>query len=295
MEAFTSASLDRQQCFNMRHQPFDSQDLTCPSIRRMRIGPTNLTVEQIQTLPANLEYLDWDLGDVLVPNDNTFRALFHLPSLEHLSLRFQNPDVIQSLKKNIPYAKHLKVMDLRDNLIGDEGVAELVQGISRTNIKSLKLGLNHITDVGAKHLAWLVSQPTCQLTHLDLNCNLIGNNGGRALATALKDNTSLKTFVLYGNAQLSCGRDFVDCLQYNNSLSDWNLQQTHLECCEVSLINYWLMLNKCGRRILQNDKMPWGVWPGFLERQTTPKQDALFYFLSQKPDLVQNCRPSVNE
>lgn len=246
-------------------------------------------------LPASLEYLDWDLGNDIAPDDKTFRALFQLvPSIEHLSLRFRNRDVIQSLKRSIPYAKNLKVLDLRGNLIGDEGVADIVQGISRTNIKSLKLGFNHITDTGAKHLAWLVSQSNCQLTHLDLNCNLIGNTGGRALATALKENKSLKTFVLYGNALLSCGSDFVDCLQHNNSLSDWNLQQTHLERYEVSVINYWLMLNKCGRKILQDDNIPWGIWPGFLERQATPKHDALFYFLSQKPDLVQSCRQPAN-
>jgi Ran GTPase-activating protein (RanGAP) involved in mRNA processing and transport len=116
-----------------------------------------------------------------VPDDTTFRELFQLGTFYRAFVVEISESRCHTIaQEDIPYAKRLKVMDLRGNLIGDEGVAELVQCISRTNIKSLKLGFNRITDIGAKHLAWLVMQPNCQLTHLDLNCNFIGNNGGRA-------------------------------------------------------------------------------------------------------------------
>lgn len=294
MQCFTSASLDRAHCLNMRHQDLHLQDMTCPSITRIRLGPTNLSVDEIQNLPAALEYLEWDMGNATVPDDDTLRALFQRSSIAHLRLRFRNRRVIQSLKRCLPYAEHLQGLDLRGNLIGDDGIADLVEEISRSNLKSLKLGLNCITDRGAAHLARLVSLPSCQLTHLDLNSNLIGNAGGYELAIALKDNSTLKTFLLCGNAQVSCGGVFVECLQANDSLIDCNLQQTHLELCEVSVINYWLMLNKCGRKILKNDSLPCGVWPEFLEKHACASQhpDVLFYFLSQKPDLVpRRCCP----
>jgi len=290
MESFTSASLDRKQCFNLRHQPIHLHDLSSRT-QRLRIGPTNLTVDLIQQLPEALESLEWDMGHEAAVDENALRELFKMPHLKHLSFHFRNSDVIQSLKRCLPCATKLIGLDLRNNLIGDEGIADLVESLLQTNLKSLKLGLNRITDVGAKSLAQLVSHPNCQLTHLDLNCNLIGNSGGCALAKSLKENTTLKTFVLYGNAQLSCGRDFVECLQFNSSISDWNLQRTQIKAFEVSLIKYWLMLNKCGRKILKDDKLPSGLWPHFLEKHASREQDALFYFLSQKPDLIQKYRP----
>jgi Leucine-rich repeat (LRR) protein len=286
MQSFTSASQDREQCFNLRHQPLHDHDMSSPSIQRLRIGPTSLSVGLIHKFPQSLEYLDWDLGHEVIANEHVLRALFTtLPSLTHLSLRFRNrAAVLQSLKRCLKYAQNLEVLDLRSNMIGDDGIADLVDCILETNLKSLNLGFNRITDVGAESLARLVSDPACQLTNLDLNCNLIGNSGGLSLAKALKDNSTLQTFVLYGNARLSCGSDFVECLQFSNSsLSKWNLQRTQMECCQISRINYWLMLNK----ILKQDKLPSALWPSFLEHRASAEQDALFFFLSQKPDLMQ--------
>lgn len=288
MQCFTSASQDREQCFNLRHQPLHEHDLSSPSIQRLRIGPTSLTVDLIHKLPRSLEYLDWDLGnEVLEDDEAVLRALFMLPSLTHLSLRFRNREAtIQSLKCCLVYAQNLEALDLRSNLIGDDGIEELMDSFLQTNLKSLNLGFNRISDVGAESLARLVSDPDCQLTHLDLNCNLIGNSGGLSLAKALKNNSTLKTFCLYGNAQLSCGSDFVECLKVNNStLSKWNLQRTQMEYAEVSRIDYWLKLNKCGRKILKQEKLSTALWPSFLEKRCV-EQDALFYFLSQKPDLI---------
>ena len=293
MQYFTSASLDREHCLNIRHQSFHLLDLTSPSITRIRLGPTNLSVDEIQNFPATLEHLEWDIGHD-VPNDMTLRALFQRSSIAHLRLRFRNHRVIQSLRRCLMCAEHLQELDLRGNLIGDEGIADIAKEILRSNLKSLNLGLNRITDLGATHIANLISNPSCQLIRLDLNSNLIGNAGGYKLALALKYNTNLKSFVLYGNSKISCGCVFVDCLQVNSSLLDWNLQQTHLQCCEVTAINYWLMLNRCGRKILKNDLLPCGLWPRFLEKHAGSSQhpDALFYFLSQRPDLVANrCRP----
>lgn len=288
MQCFTSASLDRAHCLNMRHNDVNLLDTICPSTTRIRLGPTNLSVDEIQNLPEALEYLEWDMGNATVPDDATLRALFRRSSITNLRLRFRNRCVIQSLKRCLPYIEHLQGLDLRGNLIGDEGIADLVDAISLSNIKSLKLGLNCITDLGATHLARLVAQPSCQLTHMDLNSNLIGNTGGYELAIALKDNITLKSFLLCGNSQVSCGGVFVECLEANSSLIDCNLQQTHVECCEVNLIDYWLMLNKSGRRILKGDSLPCGVWPEFLVKYACASKhpDALFYFLSQKPDLV---------
>jgi hypothetical protein len=290
MQSFTSASQDREQCFNLRHQPLHDQNFSSPSIQKLRIGPTSLSVELIQKLPRCLEYLEWDLDHEVIANDDVLRTLFTtLPSLTHLSLRFRNrAAVLQSLKRCLKYAKNLEVLDLRGNNVGDDGIADLVDSFLQTNLKSLNLGYNLITDVGAESLARLISDPACQLTNLDLNCNLIGNSGGLSLAKALKDNSTLKTFVLYGNAQLSCGSDFVECLQFNNSsLSKCNLQRTQMECCQVSRINYWLMLNKCGRKILKQENLPSALWPSFFEHRVSTEQDALFFFLSQKPDLMQ--------
>lgn len=269
----------------MRHQSLGEHDLqSAPSIRRLRIGPSNLTVTEVDKLPRSLEYLDWDMG-ISVPEDSALIQLFQrLPCLKRISLRFRNREVLEVLKRNLPLAIHLRELDLRSNWIGDEGVLQLLEPLLQTKLTSLNLGFNLITDAGAASLAKLVSDEACNLTHLDLNCNLIGNDGGLALAKALKNNTTLKTLVLYGNAQVSCGRDFVDALRVNSSLSDCNLQRTQVYDQAMTLINYWLMLNKSGRRILKHDKLPSSVWPGFLEKRC--QKDAMFFFLTQKPELI---------
>jgi hypothetical protein len=286
MNYFTSASLDKENCcLNLRYQDETLKDYSNSHFTRLRLGPVSITTELVQNLPLQIETLEWDLGNEPIPNDDALILLFGRSSILQLSLTFRHSSVIQSLKRTLQYSKHLKILDMTGNFIGDEGVSQIVESVLQSNLESLKLGLNCITNVGAHHLAKMISDPSCGLLHLDLNCNFIGNNGGQALATALTKNTHLKGLVLFGNAQLSCGDEFVACLHVNSSLYDWNLERTHMTVRELSLINYWLMLNKSGRRILTNDQLPCSIWPHFLERHDT-KQDILFYFLSQKPELM---------
>jgi Leucine Rich repeat len=286
MNYFTSASLDKASCLNLRYQHTHLKDYCKSPITSLRLGPVSITTDLVQHLPLQLEILEWDLGNEPILNDEALFSLFRRSSIRQLSLKFRNSNVVQSLKRTLQYAEHLKILDMSGNFIGDEGVSEIQDSIIQSNIESLKVGLNCITDVGALHLANMISHPSCGLLTLDLNCNFIGNSGGHALAAALKKNTRLIGLILFGNAQLSCSDEFVACLKVNCSLCDWNLQRTHMTVCEVALINYWLMLNKSGRRILTNDKLPSSVWPHFLERQKDSKHDIIFYFLSQKPELM---------
>jgi hypothetical protein len=290
MSSFISASMDRQQgCFNMRNQPIRHEWLSHdPSIQGLRIGPTNLTKDMIQTLPETLEHLDWDMGNGTNVNEEDLLELFQRPKLTHLALRFRDRRVISVLKQALPAAKYLKGLDLRSNLIKDEGVADLVDSLMQIRLTFLNLAFNYLSDEGARNLAKLISRPDSSLEHLDLNCNLLGSSGGRVLAESLRGNNVLKSLVLYGNTNVLCGNELLTSLQfYNDSLTECNLQRTQVSKTQLDLVNYWLTINKCGRKILRSHpSLHAGVWPAFFEKHVAHEPNGLFYFLSQKPELV---------
>ena len=134
------------------------------------------------------------------------------PALTRLNLTRHDPDLTDvdmgylavALKDN----KILKSLILSENAIGNEGAKILAQALSTTNVTTLDLSLNKISDTGAKALFEISS-----LRHLILGGNSIGNLG----VTNIRDNNTLRILIIDGN---DINDDGIQAFLHNTSLTE---------------------------------------------------------------------------
>jgi len=101
------------------------------------------------------------------------------------------------------YWTNLRVLDLNESLLYDEGVKTLADAlIPLTNLQKLSLRRTRFSDTGAKALAEALKSMH-NLQTLDLSMNPIGDEGVKALATALQGNTNLQTLSLTSKLQIN--------------------------------------------------------------------------------------------
>lgn len=317
---FTSASLDRrQQCFNLRFQSFERHDLS--RVTRVRIGPCALTQQLLSALPVSLEFLDWDIDDIEMTTEDVvvLQQLLERQNLKHLAVRFRQNNqvsdasrtkaILTRLSLALRDAKFLTSLDLRSNLIGNEGLQVLMEEGMKHNssITALNLGFNLINDIGVQSLSiMLETTPASPLKHVDLSCNMIGNAGLARLSQALGGpSKSLKSLSLYGNSQVTSGSELKNCLKsFNYSLEQMNLQRTQMNDSDIAEIDYWVGLNRSGRYMLQdgnddvNAKLPASLWSNVMStgavvsgsvagrRIAVSEADRVYFFLSERLELV---------
>ena len=80
-------------------------------------------------------------------------------------------------------------LSLCDHVLGDEACPPLSRVLAwsgRLILTTLKLRENNISDAGAEILAEALFQPGCKLEHLELQGNIIGNVGVKALASTFQ-------------------------------------------------------------------------------------------------------------
>ncbi|XP_035466925.2 protein phosphatase 1 regulatory subunit 37 [Scophthalmus maximus] len=100
------------------------------------------------------------------------------------------------LAKTLPLLKVLQVLDLAENVLGDEGVQDLRTPLM-VNCSLLQLGLaqTNITCEGAVALAEVLAE-NCHIQRLDLSQNPVRVGGLMALSLALRINCSLDSLDL---------------------------------------------------------------------------------------------------
>ncbi|XP_041838720.1 NACHT, LRR and PYD domains-containing protein 12-like isoform X2 [Melanotaenia boesemani] len=122
------------------------------------------------------------------------KLLRHLPDIyksRKAMLRFSNltdkccPALASVLSTNEVY---LRELDLGYNSISDDGVKDLVEGLSDQScrLKVLRLQGCRVTAQACQHLAKALKQ-TQKMQELDLGCNEIGDEGLRYLSAGLRD------------------------------------------------------------------------------------------------------------
>ncbi len=121
-------------------------------------------------------------------------SLSGLSELRELRLSFDNigENGARALGRAFPKL-HLTVIDLSDNWLEDEGVAEIVNGLllcREKALRSLNLTGNHAEESGGMHIAKLIEASPC-LTNLDISRNSIGEDAGLAVGKALA-NTQIR-------------------------------------------------------------------------------------------------------
>lgn len=122
-------------------------------------------------------------------------------SLEDLNLSMnritsQGGEILKSILQSSP----LKSLNMRDNLLGNEGVSKLAEALQNNNsLTRLDLAGNSISDIGVINLSTIIPNNRT-LTHLDLQRNPFGYEGVKALREAIQarasNNKVLKTVYL---------------------------------------------------------------------------------------------------
>lgn len=224
--------------------------------------------------------------------------------------------------------KVLEFLTLDFNGFGDKGVRDLANALLvNSTLIELHLFGNRVTGVGAESLASALYQ-NGSLQSLILSFNQIGDRGAAALAQALTINTTLTKIWFPSNAvgnlgmhafadllprmkgleQLNVGllldeeaaEALVKALEYNLSLSVLHMEQPIIpveygeeESSEdpppLAAMDFFLRLNRSGRRLLREAKVRPGVWAHVLARATPNRAgtpDVLYYLLKEKPELL---------
>lgn len=233
----------------------------------------------------------------------------------------------------------LRMLDLENTALDDECIVEIASGLlhSNTCLERLCLDFNTIGDKGAEALATMLQHNTA-LQDLQLFGNHIGDAGAVALAHSLRTgNTTLRKLNLASNQlthtaiqtfgtllpnmqglkELNLGENtkFVDsndesskCI-LNGLCQNVVLETLHFPSDTnsddiVSEIQYLLLCNKAGRRILREEHVVMdGLWPLILERAAAnnycrrqdkdgddssmpPPPNGLYFLLCEKPELA---------
>ena len=200
----------------------------------------------------------------------------------------------------------LEVLDLNYNSIGDEGCAALVSalrisGNCATKLKELWLDGNAIGDKGAVALASTclvgVGGASPSLEVLRLNNNQISLEGCRAIALALRRNSSLTVLRMLQNEIPNEGAELLEASLQN---CNWSLEMlrldynTGLSLERLAAIDRLLVANQAAKAVywkfndckLAEQNLPLSIWPCALEA-IKKKPDLLFSVLRTRPDWFQ--------
>ena len=120
-------------------------------------------------------------------------------------IRDQGVAVISgSLHQEMPAAGTLASLNLCQNKIGPIGCLSIAQALlQNTSLKMLNLADNALGDDGATHLSHML-RINDGIVDLNLSNTGICENGTRELASAVVENTALKTLRMVDNEKVSC-------------------------------------------------------------------------------------------
>jgi Leucine Rich repeat len=155
-------------------------------------------VKKVISGPFNTQQLGMSLNDA----NNTANLIVNLKDLESLELTCNklDDDGIKIIMKSLEDHPSLKHISFSHNKIGNVGArrASRIFGKNKT-VVSMDLSNNLIGYEGARCLSMVLSEPTCQLEHLNLSLNLISDKAVTIMISDLAENTKLKHLDLSSN------------------------------------------------------------------------------------------------
>jgi len=123
-------------------------------------------------------------------------------------------------------------LNLRDNMIGDEGVAFLADALSSSSCSSLTnldVGRNRIGETGIKALCeMLLKNDTLQ--HLNLENNYVNDEATTCIVNVLKKNTTLRSLNLKDTSITAPGAESIALALSSNSTGISSLKELDLSC-----------------------------------------------------------------
>ena len=151
-------------------------------------------------------------------------------------------------------------------------------------LRSIDLSYNCLNDTDLTLLATALIE-NVMLMQLELGSNLISDIGISSLATSLVRMRGLKRLHLTRNP-FSKTDELLNAVKLNLELEELEID---LQMMNFTEIQYYLTLNKGGRRLLKSStQVPLGLWPLVLERSNDLKWNtSVMFYLLQGPVLFE--------
>ena len=189
-----------------------------------RVSGSIETVDGASHPILSLDFTDREMSDTdLVPE------LAKLPDDRTLVLLLSGNDMLregaEELNRLFLEGKRVQSLQLQWNLLGSEGAAALVPGLSATKfLKFVDLTGNELEEEGAIALAAGLKENR-SIQSLVIPENQIGNEGITVIAHALKQNTTLQTLDVSNNNIFEEGASFLGSVleQHNRTLVELRL------------------------------------------------------------------------
>lgn len=118
-------------------------------------------------------------------------------------------EYIKCLGNSLKIADHLTELHLSGNRLTNQGIGPLINSISENHellkkMSVLDLSYNKLGSQGIKHIISLVKNDGCELTHLNLEANCLGNVLIQKLTTEINNNLALKMkYINFGQNNLN--------------------------------------------------------------------------------------------
>jgi len=242
----------------------------------------------VESLPPQLSDLDLDMtqlasrGGVVVASDASHprqqtddfitkecvsRLFKRIHTLRSLSLRL--PQGIGdrgaiALASTLGQAQCLTLLDLRECRIQDPGLVALSKALQSSSIRGLIISWSTVTPMGIGALAAALRNDP-PLESLNLSCaDGVDDESIRQLVSGLRENSTLLELSLFCCSSIgeASGRLLLQCLQgggdegsshyCNTTLERINLKGTKVPKCYQVQIEYYLQLNRAGRKFVIN-------------------------------------------
>eukprot|EP00002_Diphylleia_rotans_P016133 TRINITY_DN3134_c0_g1_i2.p1 TRINITY_DN3134_c0_g1~~TRINITY_DN3134_c0_g1_i2.p1 ORF type:complete len:348 (+),score=71.92 TRINITY_DN3134_c0_g1_i2:272-1315(+) len=138
----------------------------------------------------------------------------------------------QCLRHSVSMGGNLSTLILSHNMIDDDKLRVIATGLlDNPTLTQIDLSHNKIGDRGARALAKVLDSPSCVITHMYLQDNVIHQVGAKALGQALKHNVSLMSLNLRLNHLGDEGGKFIfEGLKSNCTLQLLNMSSNQLVC-----------------------------------------------------------------
>lgn len=235
-------------------------------------------------------------------NDSCIKAickgLNRHPSLCFLCFDFNNFGIkgVEAIATMLKSNSVLRNLHLFGNHIDEIGGRSLADALTHNrSLRTLILSFNDLGDVGASHLAEAL-QYNETLRKLWLPANHLGNEGIRAFAKFLPSMKGLKQLNVGDYFDNEGARALRESIKINTELEVLYMESVLFddEAMERD-VDFYIRLNRAGRRLFRQVDFPMSLWPGVLSRAdqfNLDGPDVLFHILREKPDLFESTCPS---
>lgn len=220
------------------------------------------------------------------------RGLEHHSSVTFLCLDFNDFGVSgsASIGKMLRNNTILKELHLFGNHIDQEGGRLIADSLKKNiGLRSLILSFNNLGDEGAEYLAESLTVNST-LKKLWLPANHLSNSGINAFARCLPYMAGLKQLNIGDYFDNEAAHELLQAVKVNMELKTLFMESVLYDCFETERqIDFYIRLNRAGRKILRHPNFSDQLWPHVLARANRISEsytpDVLYYLLRQKPDL----------